>query len=306
MRARVIQHRYWNIADIPLVVNEWPPETALDPPDLSAMLIWIDLKGVPSLMFSHRALKCLSRAAGKFVKLHPSTEKCTRLDVARVLVEVNLHEPLVEKISCLDKDGGKVLIDVVYPWLPPKCNVCAAWGHKGNCCSSKTIKVLQEGKEKEVLGDLERSEVVIHGGDKEAHEVNTNRKVVNEVFLEISQGKLLSKSPSSPPKYGKQSTEAGEDQGDGGIIISPSRFSVLALEGIPENDKNEDSEEDDLEEGEVNVEERMEDAKIKEPVKNVRLRASTSFKLSKQIPVRANSKAVKPSTNPKKASDRKL
>ena len=191
MRARVIQHRYWNITDIPLVVNEWPPETVLDPPDLSAMLIWINLKGVPSLMFSHRALKCLSRAAGKFVKLHPSTEKCTRLDVARVLVEVNLHEPLVEKISCLDKDGGKVLIDVVYPWLPPKCNVCAAWGDKGNCCSSKTIKVLQEGKEKEVLGDLERSEVVTHGGDKEAHEVNTNRNVVNEVFLEISQGKLL-------------------------------------------------------------------------------------------------------------------
>ncbi|KAF3588684.1 hypothetical protein F2Q69_00027683 [Brassica cretica] len=32
MRARVTQRRYWHIADIPLVVNEWSPETALDPP----------------------------------------------------------------------------------------------------------------------------------------------------------------------------------------------------------------------------------------------------------------------------------
>lgn len=87
MRARVIQRRYWHIADIPLVVNEWSPESALQPPDLSAMPIWIDLKGVPSMLFSHKALKCLSRAAGKFVKLHPCTEKCLWLDVARVSPE---------------------------------------------------------------------------------------------------------------------------------------------------------------------------------------------------------------------------
>ena len=53
VRARVIQRRYWHIADVPLVVNEWSPETALAPPDLSAMPMWIDLKGFPSLLFSH-------------------------------------------------------------------------------------------------------------------------------------------------------------------------------------------------------------------------------------------------------------
>ena len=135
MRTRVINRRYWHIAEVPLVVNEWSPETALNPPDLSAMPIWIDLKGVPSMMFSHKALKCLSRAAGNFVKLHPNTEKCTHLDVARILVEVNMHKPLVEKISFLDKDGVNVMIDVSYPWLPPKCSVCSAWGHKGTSCT---------------------------------------------------------------------------------------------------------------------------------------------------------------------------
>lgn len=162
MRARVIQRRYWHIADIPLVVNEWSPDTAQHPPDLSAMPLWIDFKGVSSLLFSHKALKCLSRAAGNFVKLHPHTEKCTRLDVARVLVEVNLTKPLVEKISCLDRDGKTVMIDVLYPWLPPKCIICNGWGHLGAHCKSKKISVMQKGKE--VATDSgSGSDVVISG-----------------------------------------------------------------------------------------------------------------------------------------------
>ena len=62
---------------MPLVVSDWSPESALKPPDLSAMPLWINLKGVPNGLFSQKGLKCLTRAAGKFVKLHPHTEKCT-------------------------------------------------------------------------------------------------------------------------------------------------------------------------------------------------------------------------------------
>ena len=72
-----------------MVVREWSPETDLDPLDLYALPMWIDLKGVPNLLFLHKGLKCLSRVAGKFVKLHPNTERCTTLDVARILVDRN-------------------------------------------------------------------------------------------------------------------------------------------------------------------------------------------------------------------------
>ncbi|KAG2281692.1 hypothetical protein Bca52824_052912 [Brassica carinata] len=170
MRARVIQRRYWHISDIPLVVNEWSPESALQPPDLSAIPIWIDLKGVPSMLFSHKALKCLSRAAGKFVKLHPSTEKCVRLDVARVLVEIDLHKPLVEKISFVDKDGVQVVIDVCYPWLPPRCNICNAWGHKGESCNSRKIKTL---------------DVEINGDGQVRYAIIPNRNVVSDLLHEL-------------------------------------------------------------------------------------------------------------------------
>ncbi|KAG2328737.1 hypothetical protein Bca52824_011465 [Brassica carinata] len=123
MRARVINHKYWHVADVPLVVHEWSPETTMNPPDLSSLPMWVDLKGVPNSLFSHKGLKCLARAAEKFVKLHPNTEKCTHLDVARILVEVDLNKPLVEKISYVNNVGASVTLEVGYPWLPPKCEV---------------------------------------------------------------------------------------------------------------------------------------------------------------------------------------
>lgn len=79
------------------------------------MPLWVDLRGVPNNLYSHKGLRCLSKAAGKFVKLHPTTEKCVRLDVARVLVEVNLHQELVEKISFRDNAGTFREIGVAYP-----------------------------------------------------------------------------------------------------------------------------------------------------------------------------------------------
>ncbi|XP_033131098.1 uncharacterized protein LOC103846234 [Brassica rapa] len=51
-------------------------------------------------LYSHKGLKCLSKAVGQFVKLHPSTEKCVRLDVARALVSgSNFHGSLLVVVS---------------------------------------------------------------------------------------------------------------------------------------------------------------------------------------------------------------
>ncbi|KAF2562223.1 hypothetical protein F2Q70_00018850 [Brassica cretica] len=164
---------------IPLVVNEWSPETATLKPDLTSMPMWIDLRRVPSHLFSAKGLKCLARGVGKFVKLHPSTERCIRLDVARLLVEVNRHKELVERIDFQDANGEKVTIELCYPWLPPKCSVCKAWGHKGLECTSTQVKILkvQSGKGKEICTS-ESNEVAEVG-------VRQNQNVVGKLLQEL-------------------------------------------------------------------------------------------------------------------------
>uniref|UniRef100_A0A0D3CPN0 DUF4283 domain-containing protein n=1 Tax=Brassica oleracea var. oleracea TaxID=109376 RepID=A0A0D3CPN0_BRAOL len=280
MRARVIQRRYWHIADVPLVVSEWSPETALAPLDLSAMPMWIDLKGVPSLLFSHKALKCLSRAAGKFFKLHPSTEKCTRLDVARVLVEVNLHSPLVEKIRCLDREGAEVEIDVSYSWLPPP-PLCGdtkgliAHQRRFKCC--RRLEGLPPTLGSGVVGDVSRNAFEIGGTS------NAPKKI--DATLESDWALIGGKTPHSP----QQRTDVLEGMGEEtNIIISPSRFSVLAVvdgDEIGEEETGE-KEEGEIEEDESTADEQKVDLKKKDVAKSVRLRTGTSLKLSKQIPAR--------------------
>lgn len=141
-RARVLRRKYWHIADIPLVVIDWSPETANERPDLSAMPLWVDLKGVPGHMFSQKGLRYLGDITGNFVRLHPNTERCTRLDMARVLVEVDLSSPLTEKICFSDKSGAEVTVTVSYPWLPPRCNGCSKWGHKEEGCNASKPKTI--------------------------------------------------------------------------------------------------------------------------------------------------------------------
>lgn len=137
IHEHVLQRRYWHIANVPLVVSDWNPKSAQAPLDLSAMPLWVDLKGVPAELFSLSGLSFLSSTSGNFVKLHPTTERCLRLDVARSLVEVNLQKHLVEQICFLGQYDETITVTVSYPWLPPKCHLCSKWGHLGKECTKK-------------------------------------------------------------------------------------------------------------------------------------------------------------------------
>ncbi|KAH0936518.1 hypothetical protein HID58_013635, partial [Brassica napus] len=140
------------------------------------------------------------------------------------------------------------------------------------------------------------SEEGSHGGGEVRFEVNANHSVVNELLLELQglpsalgsdAGREMEwKGDGADGSNDQQSIEVAKDHDDAEIIISPSRFSVL--EGIAEDAG---ADEEELEEGEMGMEEQKEDVKSKDIAKAGRLRASTSFKLSKQIPARVNTKA---------------
>ena len=73
MKARVLRRHFWHIADIPLVVQEWTPDTEASKPDLTAIPLWVDLKGVPGHLFYHKGLTFFGDTICKTAKLHPNT-----------------------------------------------------------------------------------------------------------------------------------------------------------------------------------------------------------------------------------------
>lgn len=113
------------------------------------------------------------------MKLHPNTERCVRLDVARQLVVMNLEEPLPATIAV--RGTGEV-ISVRYPWLPPRCHGCQKWGHTDKSCPKNK-------KSKEKLGEEVEQQANAEGGTEafipqegsiagEQH-VNTNSKTID-------------------------------------------------------------------------------------------------------------------------------
>ncbi|CAA7059502.1 unnamed protein product [Microthlaspi erraticum] len=89
---------------------------AKSPPDLSAMPLWVDLRGVPSHLYSQCGLRFLSSTSGKFVKLHPNTLRSQYASVG-----------------------------VIYPWLPPRCSMCHKWGHLMKECKDAEVRILKKG-----------------------------------------------------------------------------------------------------------------------------------------------------------------
>ncbi|WZY77722.1 hypothetical protein YC2023_024106 [Brassica napus] len=107
MRARVLKRRYWYIADVPLAVCVWNPETAQSPLDLTAMPLWVDFKGVPRHLYSQKGLSFLSLAAGKFECNMVLTVKILKrsqdvLEQGEGVVEVVEKAAVTEKEAVLD------------------------------------------------------------------------------------------------------------------------------------------------------------------------------------------------------------
>lgn len=252
MRKRVLRRKYWHIGDVPLVVCEWNPETAQNPPDLSAMPLWVDLVNVPGYLYSLEGLRFLSRTAGNFVKLHPNTEKCVRMDVARVLVEVNLMKPLPQKISFKDKDQCSVTVEVFYPWLPPRCMSCEGWGHtEKECTKAQTKTILKRdqslekkseatGSDKEVvlklLSDLEQIDAIVV-------DVNNTVERIEEGPMNGGGEVLQTRIDGEWTQNGKPSSPRENLQSQGECrVVSPNGFQVLS--GIREEGEIDEEEEE--------------------------------------------------------------
>ncbi|CAN6846611.1 unnamed protein product [Brassica oleracea] len=219
------------------------------------MPLWIDLKGVPNALFSQKSLKCLTTAVGKFVKLLPHTESCTRLDIAHDLAEVNLHEPLVEKIEFKDNDGMKCEIVVKAAGVSilqrsAEAEVVADAGLVVDLAVKSGMVVVQTGAQGvmgqggNVVSDLLRELAALPTGshlqvEKQTVQVEgvtsprlTISEPITESFIDSEESGLGLVSGKAHSSHTAQRTEQGSTSvphRDGGLSIdvSPSRFSPL-------------------------------------------------------------------------------
>jgi hypothetical protein len=69
------------------------------------------------------------------------TKEQKRLGYDCVLIEIGVRLKCPKELFISRRNGEIITIEVEYPWLPPKCSLCAGFGHAAYAYSKKENKL---------------------------------------------------------------------------------------------------------------------------------------------------------------------
>ncbi|PKI40699.1 hypothetical protein CRG98_038954 [Punica granatum] len=98
------------------------------------MPVWVQLRRIPLQYFHPKGISYLASAIGKPLYMDRATALCSRLDYAKVCVEVDVEKEIQNVLNVDLGNECKLEVLVDTPWLPEKCARCKVFGH--NCSST--------------------------------------------------------------------------------------------------------------------------------------------------------------------------
>ncbi|GJZ53862.1 zinc finger, CCHC-type containing protein [Tanacetum coccineum] len=153
----MLENGPWFIQNHPLILKKWHPDENLLKEDVSTILVWVKLHGVPVTAFSEDGLSAIATKLGTPLMLDSYTsDMCIqswgRSSYARVMIElradVELKDNIIVAMPKIIREGHYICnVRVEYEWKPPRCETCKIFGHiheeclKNTCVSEKkTLK----------------------------------------------------------------------------------------------------------------------------------------------------------------------
>ncbi|KAL2248140.1 UNVERIFIED_CONTAM: putative mitochondrial protein [Sesamum indicum] len=127
--------RLWHIDGIPMRTFKWTP--SFRPQQESSLApIWIRFPTLPAHLFHKDSLYAIASLVGTPLKLDEPTLFQSRLTAARVCVEVDLANKLIEEIV-IEIGNEEVVQKVIFENLPKYCMLCKHVGHEAQNCYTK-------------------------------------------------------------------------------------------------------------------------------------------------------------------------
>jgi hypothetical protein len=126
----VLEKGPWMFGGKNIILQQWHPRFQFDKSKISTLPVWIRLHGLPFPLWSKQGLSLAASMVGRPLSCDESTYTCTRLEYARLCVEIDAALPFVQsfEIDCpLSADPITVTVD--YEWKPSRCEKCKFFGH---------------------------------------------------------------------------------------------------------------------------------------------------------------------------------
>ncbi|CAA7058011.1 unnamed protein product [Microthlaspi erraticum] len=143
IRKWALEVGFWHSGNFSFTLAPWTPDAKLVPMKLTHAPVWVLFKNIPPELWSFVGFSTIASGVGfpvhsEFPKLSPYTNGISKL---KVVIDLYKKRPPFVRIS--DRLGATVLIEALYPKLPPKCSLCNEFGHLRLRCPESLAHPLQ-------------------------------------------------------------------------------------------------------------------------------------------------------------------
>lgn len=130
-----------------MVVKKWSEEFDFVRDILRRVPIWVKLHHLPLNCWGIDALSRIGSLVGIPICADEATSQQSRMDYARMLIEVDITRPLVEEVQVRRVSGHLFTQNVQFEWKPLVCFKCLRLGH---ICVEEKPKMIQRWVPKEI------------------------------------------------------------------------------------------------------------------------------------------------------------
>ncbi|KAL3519685.1 hypothetical protein ACH5RR_017834 [Cinchona calisaya] len=235
MKNQVLEKSLWPFLSKMLFLKSWTPDIDLSKEELISVPVWIKLPNLKLHYYNGRSLSKLESCIGTPLYSDKLTADQSRLSFARVCVEIGVHSVLPDKIPYVNEKGFKVSQEVIYEWIPSKCNHWVKFGHPTYSCPvqpriekkwvQKTTKEKEKGVVEDVAMVMDNQQESQFQSAKERGEPST--LAVNQVVV---QDFVSPNQAQNTAEYGQQLPGDGTVASKVQILASNNTFEVLADE----------------------------------------------------------------------------
>ncbi|KAF1880119.1 hypothetical protein Lal_00022248 [Lupinus albus] len=129
----------WSLKPGILRLSLWSPNFNPNKQKMSHSQCWIKLMGLPLEYWSPKVIFSIAGGVRTPIALDEATTNRTFCHFAKVLVEVNLKESLLEQIL-VEREGFAFFVSIKYEKLPEFCKGCQTIGHLVTNCRKNVKK----------------------------------------------------------------------------------------------------------------------------------------------------------------------
>jgi hypothetical protein len=128
---RILKQTTWNVNGYLLSLNPWSPQVSMGEVALNMSPFWIQIHGFPLANLTLKNAVAIGKGLGSFIQAEDcSGEAKTFRSYLRVLVSINVQEPLNPGFLFSRADGEQFKIFFKYERLDIYCSSCGRIGHE--------------------------------------------------------------------------------------------------------------------------------------------------------------------------------